>query len=143
MIRDITDLIIHKLKEKNIDTQEYLGQLSNQEEPDLIKTKLPISFIDYTGDYVKGYDRFLRYNLYFVNISYSNNSSYRKQTQDSVIELLQNAQEALFNIVEANIHIKQSKKIFDAKIEKGYLVVFTMQIEAQITRKETIDWIEQ
>ncbi len=139
MIRDITNLLIEKLKENNINTQEYFGQLSNPEDPqDILESQLPLAYIDYTGDYSKGYERYLKYNLYFVNISYSNNPKYKIQNQNSIIELIQKAQKTLFNINETNIIFKQSKKIFDAKIEKGYLVVFTMQIEAQITREETI-----
>jgi len=140
LVREILNNIISVFKDNNINTEEYFGQLSNPSEPELTASSLPIVFIDYTGDRAEGFERYLKYNLYFVNISYSNNPKYRKDAQGSIIELLQKAQTILFNINSANIDIKQSKKIYDAKVEKGYLVVFTMQIEAQITREETIKW---
>ena len=143
MIESVIKEIIEALKQKELNAYRYFGQLSTPSEPELMQSKLPMILVDFVGDEAKGYERILYFNLYFIHISYSQNKDYRVQTQSTLISMLESAEDALFNMDTALIQTRRGKKIYDAKIDKGYLTVFSREITATITREESIKWIEQ
>ena len=133
MIDTITSNIEDAIRNiDNISVERYFGQLSTKEEPDIEQNKLPIIFVDFTG-YSNKELRDLNYNLYYVHISYSQAKEYKQKAQKTITKLLTQVEEELLKIAPT-VKILQAKKIFDAKISKGYLTIFTQQVQIKTNR---------
>ncbi len=140
-VADIQDLLISSLQEKT-DAKKvdyYFGELSDYNKPDLGVDDLPIVLVDFKGDKESNITTQLLFNLYIVNISFSKNKKIKKDAHLALYKLLDQIDTTLFNL-DIPCKVRASKKIFDAKIEKGYLVIFTKDVSVQITPKEIEEW---
>ena len=140
-VANIEEQIITALKTlttaKKVD--RYFGELSSYDKPELEASELPIILIDYKGDKDQGITTELLFNLYIVNIAFSNNKNTRKNAHLELYKLLEQIDTALFTL-NTPAKVKQSRKIFDAKIERGYLTIFAKDIAIQTTPKELEQW---
>ena len=140
-VADIQDLLISSLQEKT-DAKKvdyYFGELSDYNKPDLGVDDLPIVLVDFKGDKESSITTELLFNLYIVNIAFSNNKNTRKNAHLELYKLLEQIDTALFTL-NTPAKVKQSRKIFDAKIERGYLTIFAKDIAIQTTPKELEQW---
>jgi hypothetical protein len=135
-IQEVRNSIIEALSPLDITVKKYLGELSTSKEPELLQNELPIIFVDFKGDVADGFLRKLKFNLYFVHITFSSNSKYREKTSQELEEILQRSEELLYKVNNIDITTKSSKKIFDAKTDRGYLTIFSRDIEATISNTQ-------
>ena len=122
------------------DVRGYFGELSSYDEPLLQADELPIILIDFKGEKELNITTELSFNIYVVNISFSKNQNIRGQEIYKLYELLEQIDKALFDSQEHSIKVHQTKKIFDAKTQKGYLTIFAKDITLQTTPKEIEQW---
>ena len=136
---DIQKQIIAVLKQTTAKKVEpYLGQLSDYKEPELGVDDLPIIYIDYTGSIPDGIRKEFKFNIYIVNIAFSKNEKNRAAAHNKLLKLLDEIDEKLNDIVSQDFEVLKTKKIFDAKIEKGYLTIYTKDLKVQTTNEEQI-----
>ncbi len=143
MIERSHQTIVDALRQdKKIYVDRYYGQLSDYKAPDLSKDEFPKILVDFTGDRRDGMDRVLSFNLYFVHIAYSANKDYRQASLSTLAAMMEKAEKHLDKIETIPITTKSSRKIFDAKIDQGYLSVFSRGIEAHITDEGVYQWMD-
>lgn len=136
---DIQEQIITALKQTTAKKVEpYLGQLSDYKEPELGVDDLPIIYIDYTGSTPDGITKEFKFNIYIVNIAFSKNQKNRAAAHNELLKLLDEIDKKLNDIISQDVEVLKTKKIFDAKVEKGYLTIYTKDLKVQTTNEEQI-----
>lgn len=119
--------------------RSYFGELSSYDEPMLQGDELPIILVDFKGEKELSITTELSFNIYIVNISFSKNKTTREQEIYKLYTLLEEINQELFKSNSHVIKVHQTKKIFDAKTDRGYLTIFTKDISLQTTPKELED----
>jgi len=143
MIERTHQAIVEVLQQgEDIFVERYYGQLSDYKSPDLIKDEFPKILVDFVGDRRDGMDRTLSFNLYYLHIAYSSNKDYRQESLSTLAAMMEKAEKQLDKIDKMAITTKASRKIFDAKIDQGYLSVFSRGIEAHITDEGVYQWTD-
>ncbi|GEM_PF-6843402 len=135
-IEEVLKDILEAIKSTGFNAKYYLGELSSYKEPELIKSQLPIVFVDYTGDTPSLDKRVIHINLYFVDMTASKTEEYRQNALQSLLQIQQKTELVLINILKYQVDIKKTKKIFDAKTDTGYLTIFTKSIDITIPDEE-------
>ncbi len=122
-----------------LDTEEtnavkYFGELSNPSKAKIDINKLPLIYIDYTGDKpINVIKKEHSFSLYITHISFSKNQNSRIKKHYELYELLSIIDEKLNlqSFVNSEpIRIGKTQKIYDQVTENGYLTVFKKDFTA-------------
>jgi hypothetical protein len=141
MISEVRDAIISALAQATEATvRPYYGEVADPEKPEINSHHLPLIFVDFVGDESDGELRRLFFNLYFVQVAFSANDTYRSGAHDETFAVMEAADRALRKVPEANVMPRRSKKIFDDRTAKGYLTIYARAVEAHITDEGVHGW---
>jgi len=127
---------LKKLLEEICTVETYNGEFAKANEIKLDPSKLPIIYIDFTGEKPDGsFELTLDYSLYIAQAAYSSNKKLRNKSHEDIKNIIVDINKKLYHatVLESQpINVTGSRKILDAKNDNAYITVFQKNINFTI-----------